>query len=139
MFVLTRVPLKVLEKTLKSKPPNFSHRATMVLPRLRSMQTFSKFALIYESINQLVRYFMGSFVILFLFFSLFFAYYWLTFVFRLVVCCLFLSVLQIFSRISFCCVLLCTLREPPYALNFWSSFNLSKMILIPSFFFGMGG
>lgn len=103
MFVLTRVPLKVLEKTLKSKPPNFSHRATMVLPRLRSMQTFSKFALIYESINQLVRYFMGSFVILFLFFSLFFAYYWLTFVFRLVVCCLFLSVLQIFSRISFCC------------------------------------
>ena len=53
------------------------------------MQTFSKFALIYESINQLVRYFMGSFVILFLFFSLFFAYYWLTFVFRLVVCCFF--------------------------------------------------
>ena len=139
MFVLTRVPLKVLEKTLKSKPPNFSHRATMVLPRLRSMQTFSKFALSYESIDQLVRYFMGSFVILFLFFSLFFAYYWLTFVFRLVVCCLFLSFLQIFPRISFCCVLLCTLREPPYALNFWSSFNLSKMILIPSFFLEWGG
>ena len=141
MFVLTRVPLKVLEKTLKSKPPNFSHRATMVLPRLRSMQTFSKFALIYESINQLVRYFMGSFVILFLFFSLFFAYYWLTFVFRLAVCCLFfVCFAQIFPWISFCCVLLCTLREPPYALNFWSSFNLSKMILIPSFFFfGMGG
>ena len=36
------------------------------------MQTFSKFALIYESINQLVRYFMGSFVILFLFFFLVF-------------------------------------------------------------------
>ena len=36
------------------------------------MQTFSKFALIYESIDQLVRYFMGSFVILFLFFFLVF-------------------------------------------------------------------
>ena len=72
------------------------------------MQTFSKFALIYESIDQLVRYFMGSFVILFLFFSLFFAYYWLTFVFRLVVCCLFLSVLHRFSPglvfIAFCFV-----------------------------------
>lgn len=83
MFVLTRVPLKVLEKTLKSKPPNFSHRATMVLPRLRSMQTFSKFALIYVSIEQLARYFMGGFVIFF--FPLFFPYYWLTFIFRLVV------------------------------------------------------
>ena len=50
-----------------------------------------------------------------------------------------MSVLQIFPRISFCCVLLCTLREPPYALNFWSSFNLSKMILIPSFFLEWGG
>ena len=35
------------------------------------MQKFSKFALIYVSINQLVRYFMGSFVILFFFFSVF--------------------------------------------------------------------
>ena len=148
IFVLTRVPLKVLEKTLKSKPPNFSHRATMVLPRLRSMQTFSKFALIYVSIDQLVRYFMGSFVILFFFFScfisLFFPYYWLTFIFRLVVCCLFfVCFAQIFPWISFYCVLLCTLHEPPYALNLWSSFNLSKMILIPSFFFfwngGVGG
>ena len=139
MFVLTRVPLKVLEKTLKSKPPNFSHRATMVLPRLRSMQTFSKFALIYDSINQLVDTSWVVFLFCSYFCSLFFAYYWLTFVFRLVVCCLFLSVLQIFPRISFCCVLLCTLREPPYALNFWSSFNLSKMILIPSFFLEWGG
>ena len=137
MFVLTRVPLKVLEKTFKSKPPNFSHKATMVL---RSMQTFSKFALIYESMNQLVRYFMGSFVILFLFF-------FLVFCLLLVNICLSLSCLlsffvcfaQIFPWISFCCVLLCTLREPPYALNFWSSFNLSKMILIPSFFLEWGG
>ena len=111
----------------------------MVLPRLRSMQTFSKFALIYESINQLVDTSWVVFLFCSYFCSLFFAYYWLTFVFRLVVCCLFLSVLQIFPRISFCCVLLCTLREPPYALNFWSSFNLSKMILIPSFFLEWGG
>ena len=90
---------------------------------------------------------MGSFVILFFFFScfisLFFPYYWLIFIFRLVVCCpFFVCFAQIFPWISFYCVLLCTLHEPPYALNLWSSFNLSKMILIPSFFFlewGCGG
>ena len=47
------------------------------------MQTFSKFALIYVSIDQLARYFMGGFVIFV--FPLFFPYYWLTFIFRLVV------------------------------------------------------
>lgn len=56
------------------------------------MQTFSKFALIYVSIDQLVRYFMGSFVILFLFFSLFFAF----FAFLLVNICLSLSCLLSF-------------------------------------------
>ena len=54
------------------------------------MQTFSKFALIYVSIEQLARYFMGGFVIFF--FPLFFPYYWLTFIFRLVVFFLFFFV-----------------------------------------------
>ena len=87
---------------------------------------------------------MGSFVILFFFFFLF---YFLVFSLLLVniylpLSCLlsfFVCFAQIFPWISFYCVLLCTLHEPPYALNLWSSFNLSKMILIPSFFFGMGG